>query len=615
MTLKRTILSIAFGSLAILCMPSLFEALIVLLFCIFVFAVFKDRVIPSISDNNINAYIKKVIRLAPLFLIFFVYMAIYDGRLSAMLILFIGAVLLFLGSYFIYSLALNKGKENEETFDTAIPIAAAIFYLIFAFTVMLFLSQSSPLYPMNLWDDTNIYHTVSRAILRGKVLYRDIHDQKGPLMYLINIPFLAISEYSFTGMYIIESLYFFIFILFSAKISSLFLKHDFVTYLLIPVFCLACYSSQSFYFGGSAEELTLPFSVIILYVGLKAVKEKRMFTIKEAFLTGVLSCVVFWTKFTLCGFYLGFLIFVVIYAIRNKVAKDILKLAASYIAGFICVTVPVFLFFLIKGTPADLINGYFISNLVVYPDLMMPDYSQNVPIVNYLLQQVNIFFSYMQFEHVLYVFIFSAFVYLIVKKDKRTVLLFLLTLFFASLGIVAPGYILPYYLIGLKEFVPLGFIPLLLLVQNAMKIIKNNNLRKAVASYAVISIAAYYILTCQSVFLLGKSRDQYPQFRFAQIISQYDNPKIINYGTLDTGIYFASHTLPFNVHYCMNSDFEYYTYEQKASVAAGEADFIITRNKTYEWDNYELIAQETMPQINFDDEIDYTTYYLYQRIG
>ncbi|MBO4637757.1 MAG: hypothetical protein J5685_11495, partial [Clostridiales bacterium] len=105
MTLKRTILSIAFGSLAILCMPSLFEALIVLLFCIFVFAVFKDRVIPSISDNNINAYIKKVIRLAPLFLIFFVYMAIYDGRLSAMLILFIGAVLLFLGAYFIYTLA------------------------------------------------------------------------------------------------------------------------------------------------------------------------------------------------------------------------------------------------------------------------------------------------------------------------------------------------------------------------------------------------------------------------------------------------------------------------------------------------------------------------------
>lgn len=615
MTLKRTVLSISFAALAILCMPSLFEALIVLLLCIFIFIFSKDSNIPSINDSNINAYIKKVIRVAPLFVVFFIYMSIYDGRLQAIPILLIGAVLLFFAGYLIFTLSLNPGKQKEEAFDTAIPKAAAIYFLIFAFAVMLFLSQSSPLYPMNLWDDTNIYHTISRAILHGKVLYRDIHDQKGPLMYLINIPFLAVYEYSFTGMYIIESLYFFVFIFFSAKITSLFVKHDFVTYGILPVLCLACYASQSFYLGGSAEELTLPFSIIVLYIGLKAVKQKTMFTAKDAVLTGIFSSWVFWTKFTLCGFYLGFLIFVVIYAVKLKRAKDILQLAGSYIAGFFSVTVPIFVLFLIKGTPADLLNGYFLSNLIVYPDLMMPDYNQSSPVIRYLIDQVNIFFSYLRFEHVLYVSIFASFVYLILKKEKRAILLLSLALFFGALGIVATGYILPYYLIGLKEFVPLGFIPLLILTKGTMQTIKPKNVRKAVISYAVITLTAYYVITCQSVFMLGKKRDQYPLFTFAQIISKYDDPRIINYGTLDTGIYFASRTLPFNVHYCMNSDFEYYTYEQKESVANSEADFIITRKKTYDWDNYELIAQQTIPQINFDNEIDYTTYYLYGRAG
>ena len=63
--------------------------------------------------------------------------------------------------------------------------------------MLLFASQCSPLYPINLWDDANCLLTVGRVMRRGGVLYRDIYEQKGPLLYLIHALAACISDTSF----------------------------------------------------------------------------------------------------------------------------------------------------------------------------------------------------------------------------------------------------------------------------------------------------------------------------------------------------------------------------------------------------------------------------------
>ena len=55
--------------------------------------------------------------------------------------------------------------------------------LISAIVTITVFSKSSPLYPLNDWVDANCFLTTGKALLSGQVLYRDVYEQKGPLLY------------------------------------------------------------------------------------------------------------------------------------------------------------------------------------------------------------------------------------------------------------------------------------------------------------------------------------------------------------------------------------------------------------------------------------------------
>ena len=46
-------------------------------------------------------------------------------------------------------------------------------------------SLSSPLYAFNTWVDANCFMTVGKSMLYGLVPYRDLYEQKGPLLYAL----------------------------------------------------------------------------------------------------------------------------------------------------------------------------------------------------------------------------------------------------------------------------------------------------------------------------------------------------------------------------------------------------------------------------------------------
>ena len=92
-----------------------------------------------------------------------------------------------------------KNKKRERALALACCAAMAALMLLFT-------SQCSPLYPINLWGDANCLFTVGRVMKDGGVLYRDIYEQKGPLLYLIHALAACLSDTSFWGVYIMEAL-------------------------------------------------------------------------------------------------------------------------------------------------------------------------------------------------------------------------------------------------------------------------------------------------------------------------------------------------------------------------------------------------------------------------
>ena len=69
-----------------------------------------------------------------------------------------------------------------------------------AFCILALMSTCSFLYPTNTWVDAQCFYTVGKTIARGGVLYRDIYEQKGPLLYFLHacvewLPFEGVNPF------------------------------------------------------------------------------------------------------------------------------------------------------------------------------------------------------------------------------------------------------------------------------------------------------------------------------------------------------------------------------------------------------------------------------------
>ena len=142
-----------------------------------------------------------------------------------------------------------------------------IIILIAAATVTLtVVSTCSPLYPFNPWNDINCFFTVGRGITHGMVPYRDLYEQKGPLLYFIYALAALISEKSFTGAWIIECIMASVFAIFSWKTVKLFTEPPKYAVMLMPVLIGITYTLRMFNYGGNAEEINkTPGAKILTY--------------------------------------------------------------------------------------------------------------------------------------------------------------------------------------------------------------------------------------------------------------------------------------------------------------------------------------------------------------
>lgn len=75
---------------------------------------------------------------------------------------------------------------------------------ITAVGVITICSKSSPLYPFNDWVDSNVYMTIGRGMLKGRIPYRDLYEHKGFIIYAIHALAALISRTSFLGVWLLE---------------------------------------------------------------------------------------------------------------------------------------------------------------------------------------------------------------------------------------------------------------------------------------------------------------------------------------------------------------------------------------------------------------------------
>lgn len=510
--------------------------------------------------------------------------------------------------------------KNENKISNHIWFAM-IYLVLAAFVILLFASRSSMLYPCNDWNDANSYFSVGKGLFNGKVPYRDIFDQKGMYLYFFYGLAYLISHTTFLGVFLMEWILAVADLMAICKILQLYVKKNTALVLTPPVLAVS-FVSQSFYWGGSAEEICLPFLLWGLYLSLRYFKEEypdSSMDNKTLFLAGVLAGMVANIKFTSLGFFFAWMMCVAFAFLARKDLKGAIRACLIFLLGMALTFVPWIIYFAVNHALYYWYWGYVYLNIFSYSNLAGegPGLFERIYTLSKLLYWVirkNLCYFAFVIPGVLYELLGKG------KDGKRRILpifnIFSLC-FFLFLGIYVGGAELPYYALPLSIFTVLGFALIgrlweCLCGKRAERTGFSGGLAQSLCCVLSLCICAAFIYSTSmnTPFMKVKKEDHF-LYKFQKIVEQEENPTLLNIGCLDAGLYTVCDIVPTCQWFQTQSVIiDTILSEQERYIREGQTTFVLARDSYPDviWEQYELVASEP-----WDHNGQEFTYYLFRK--
>lgn len=481
------------------------------------------------------------------------------------------------------SLAEEIGKQQEKDvplWDAGYRVSGrhAVFLLITAAVTITVCSKSSPLYPLNNWVDANCFFTVGKSMMHGKVLYRDIVEQKGFYLYVLHALGYLMSNTSFFGVYLLEIAAAFAFLVHAYKTALLFCPDADVLYML-PLLAAVIFGTEAFAPGDSAEEFCLPLLAYALFVGAKALRNGETPTNREFFIIGVTSGCVLWIKYTMLGFYLGWFIVPACWMLRGRALKKLASCVASIALGVCAATLPVFLYFAVNGALRDLWQVYFYDNMFVYADMGEANQGVLANVIEYSRAAIH-------GNRAVAGCILLGLTWFGVMK-KGAVLAQMVCSLVCTAVLVFCGGGAPYYALVFAAFAPTALPAAAWLLTRVPESIR----RCCRWACPVCGVLLAFLLN-NNAHMLRYTEADLPQFAFREYIGQVENPTLLNYDFLDGGFYTVCDIVPHCKYFCrLNIQLEEMIQTQDEYVERGLNDFVVTCGREIENGLYDCVAQ------------------------
>lgn len=452
-----------------------------------------------------------------------------------------------------------------------------IIYLLISFIFITITSKMSPIYPLNDWCDTNSFFTMGKALIRGKIIYKDLFEQKGPLLYLIYGVGYLISNKTFIGVYILEILSYSLFLKIIKKILTTLEIKKFFYYAITLSFIIT--TSLAFYGGGSAEEFCLPYICWNIYIFTKIVKDKKISNI-EHFIDGLCFSTVFLIKFNVATFWIGtWIIYIIIYK------KESIKKIMYFTLGASILPLLVVLYFLKNSALYEFIDVYFLKNIFEYNHTKMSIISFFSGFLDGIL---NLFIYNIHKNFFLIIALILSFLY---AKNNKIMKQYILLLIFPFIFLCCQKVFFEYYILPFSILSIFG----LIIIFEKIKIDKINK------KYLLIILVIMTFIFGKNTYMLKYKKEDYAQYSFQQIINKYEDKSLLNYGFIDTGFYLETNEVP-NVRFfhTMNfSDFKEMKEGQLNYIKNKKTNFVICAKVALDQEcnaeikkNYKLITEK-----------------------
>lgn len=399
-------------------------------------------------------------------------------------------------------------------------------------------SANSFLYAFNDWCDINWYLSLGNGILNDMVIYKDLFDHKGPLVYFF-CAFCQIFNNPYIVVWVFEVLCLLLTMILSYRYSKKYINIYLSMFVSVLFAFLFCTSSTFHYGGGAVEEWLMPIFAFYLltfdetFLGFKEVKKLK------AFFLGLFLGIIFWVKFSLVIFpAIYFLIYLILKIVRREY-KELIRTILFSVLGFTIVCFFILLYFVVNKALIDLWNHYFYDNIFRYAGQRY---------VNFF----NIIVTMLKKDAIIYGVIFSGLIcsfFTLRKKQLYFGLSFLLSLvimfFLSDYG---------YYYLWLTIFCVYSFTHIFLLF------VKIKIKQVFILSFATIISTSCFVMiffVANPIKNISKSKEDYIQFQIKNYIEiKSEDKSIYCYKMVDYGFYNVLDESPKDKYYALSAFYE-----------------------------------------------------------
>ena len=467
---------------------------------------------------------------------------------------------------------LDKTTEKENLSSWAIYgiclAISTIFFFLFGF--------NSPLFIFNSDNDYQWFMTMGNGLVHGKIPYRDLFEQKGPIVYFVTA-FCCLFPTPRLIMLIIEifsmSLFFFFTYLICKKSLNTFYSLAAIILLSLAIFTSWCRP----YNGSTIEEFCLPIYAYFFLCWLEFLQEKHTWNWKRTLYLGLCFGFILWTKFTLAYFILTPMLIWFFITIYSKQYHTLISNILWILSGILIVSIPIFIFYLTHHAIDDLFYVYFFINLTCYSSIN-------------IFESLKYFFMIGPF--ILVLILLGVTIYFLKHRNTRNGWLLLIAFFVNFLLLTFSVNEFIYYYIGLFPYSILGIIYITKWISLKLKTKSFNFSYKVLYLTGLLILCLVICIPCSPTAReWGRDKSEHIPLVIANIIKDYEKTNntittLYCYNIHEFGFYNATNKVPDTYYYAKNNFKEGnlpQMYEGfKKQISNHTYDFIITSRGNWE---------------------------------
>ncbi len=409
-----------------------------------------------------------------------------------------------------------SGKVITQKKKSTMMMWATIIVTSIIFTLC---STTSPLYAF--CDESHCFFSVGKAIFHGNILYKDILEQKGLLIYLLQIPAYLISRTTFLGVWLIQILLLVLFSVSAFKTLQCCGMDGIQSLVGVAISDAVIFPSQSLASGQIVEVYAIPLFMYSLTSLINEIEKGLPFSLKTIFINGVFAGIILWEKYSLFGFYFAWIIYVCIYLLIKKGFIKSLSAGLVYLGGLLLVTIPCILYFVFNGATSQLCDYYFLNNI--------NGYGNELDVAELIRSYIVTVYYELQWNPLMMIVLLIGMAAIILSKLKTVTKISIFGIAFIHAVVVfSHGPMFPYYLFAFASFVVFGGFGIVCAFSSLLRKISKKK-EFAIFSCIAACIFAFVFKPFPREFLADTST--LSQFIYADYMNdKYEHPTLLNYG-------------------------------------------------------------------------------------